>query len=359
MADPFTASAHIPCAAPAELLALLCDRLEPEATRHRSPGTARLENWCGKVDLAVEAAGCLSLRARSDREDRLAVLKMQLAEHIHAATAGTVAAFAWEGHGAGNPCLPYFREMRVARTRQLTPLMRRVVLEGDAAHFATGGLHVRVLIPPTGRDPVWPHAAPDGRTIWPTGADALTPRVYTVREVDLARCEIALDVMQHPGIATPGADWSRQARAGDRVGLLGPGGAGLPPARWYLLAGDETALPAIARMVAALPANAEAVIRLEVADAREQQPLPSLARLDVQWLHRDGAAPGTGDQLERAVRALAFPRDVENVHVWAGCEQKTARALRRLITGERGLAKRRCAIAAYWRLGHPGIDLAD
>lgn len=359
MADPFTAVARISCAAPADLLALLCDRLEPEATCHRSPDAARLENWCGEVDLAVEAPGRLTLRARSDREDRLAVLKMQLAEHIHAAGAGTVAAFAWEGHGAGNPSLPYFREMRVAGARQVTPLMRRVVLEGDAAHFAAGGLHVRVVIPPAGRDPVWPHAAPDGRTLWPTGPEALTARVYTVREVDVARGEIALDVVQHPGATTPGADWARRARAGDRVGLLGPGGAGLPPARWYLLAGDETALPAIARMAAALPADTEAVVRLEVADAREEQPLPSAARLDVQWLHRDGAAPGTGDRLERAVRALAFPPDAEDIHVWAGCEQKTARALRRLVTGERGLAKRRCAIAAYWRLGHPGIDLAD
>ncbi|MFD2032421.1 siderophore-interacting protein [Ancylobacter dichloromethanicus] len=212
---------------------------------------------------------------------------------------------------------------------------------------------------PAGRDPVWPHAAPDGRTLWPTGADALTPRVYTVREVDIARGEIVIDVVQHAGAATPGADWARRARPGDRVGLLGPGGAGLPPARRYLLAGDETALPAIARMVAALPAEAQAVVRLEVADAREQQKLPSAARLDVQWLHRDGAGPGTVDLLERSVRAIDIPSGADDLHVWAGCEQKTARALRRHLTRERGLAKCRCAIAAYWRLGHPGIDLAE
>ncbi|WP_428032476.1 DUF2218 domain-containing protein [Ancylobacter sp.] len=358
MADSFTAHASIACNAPAELLARVCDRLEPQALRRRSPDAARMENWCGDVDLTVETSGHLALRARSATENGLSVLKMQMAEHIHAAASRPVPLFAWQGHGAGNPALPYFREMRVACARQLTPLMRRVVLAGDAAHYAGDGLHVRVLIPPQRRAPTWPHAAADGRTVWPAGADALVPRVYTVREVDIARGEIAIDVVQHAGAATPGADWARRARPGDRVGLLGPGGAGLPPARRYVLAGDETALPAIARMVAALPADAEAFIRLEVADVREHQPLPSAARLDVQWLHRNGAAPGTGDLLEQAVRGLDLPPG-DDLHVFAGCEQQTARALRRHMTRERGLAKCRCAIAAYWRRGHPGIDLAD
>lgn len=358
MADTFTARADIVCAAPARVLARLCERLEPETIRHRAPKAARLENWCGEVDLAVEAGGRLVLHARSPGADRLSVLKMQLAEHLHT-VAPDAPAFAWQGHGAGNPALPYFREMQVASARALTPLMRRVVLAGDAAHYASGGLHVRVLIPPSGRAPLWPRVAPDGRTVSPSGEDALTPRVYTVREVDVARGEIAIDVVLHPGAATPGADWARRARPGDRVGLLGPGGAGLPPAGRYLLAGDETALPAIARMVAALPAGTQAAVRLEVADAGERQPLPSPARLDVQWLHRDGAAPGTCDLLERAVRMVEFPAGADDIHVWAGCEQKTARALRRHMIHERGLARSRCAIAAYWRRGHPGVDLAE
>lgn len=359
MADGFSAQARIACTGASDLLARLCARLGPETLRERTPVSARMENWCGEAALSIDPAGHLLLHARSAREDRLSVLRMQLAEHLHATMDGAAPAFAWEGHGAGSPSLPYFRAMRVVSTREVTPLMRRVVLEGDAAHFAGGGLHVRLLIPPAGRVPLWPHAAPDGRTVWPSGADALTPRVYTVREVDVAAGTLALDVVQHPGAATPGADWARNARPGDPAGLLGPGGAGLPPARWYLLAGDETALPVIARMVATLPAEAQAVVRLEVADARERQELPSAARLDVRWLTRDGAAPGTGELLERAVRAVDLPPDHEDVHVFAGCEQRTARALRRHMTQERGLAKSRCAIAAYWRRGHPGIDLAD
>ncbi|WP_371348594.1 siderophore-interacting protein [Ancylobacter sp. IITR112] len=359
MAEPFTAQARLACPAPAALLARLCARLEPESLRERTPASARLENWCGEATLSVDSAGYLAIEARSHREDRLSVLRMQLAEHVYAAMEGAAPAFAWEGHGAGNPALPYFRALRVVGSHALTPLMRRVVLEGDAAHFASGGLHVRVLIPPAGRTPVWPYAAPDGRTIWPGGADTLIPRVYTLREVDAAAGTLAIDVVQHPGGSTPGADWAREARAGDPVGLLGPGGAGLPPARWYLLAGDETALPVIARMVATLPADAQAVVRLEVADARECQPLPSPARLDVEWLTRDGTAPGMSDRLERALRAVPLPADHAEVHVFAGCEQRTARALRRLMTRERGLAKSRCAIAAYWRAGHTDVDLAD
>lgn len=359
MGEPFTAQARIACTGAADLLARLCARLEPETLRERTPHSARLENWCGEASLSIDTAGRLVLEARSDREDRLAVLRMQLAEHLHAAMEGAAPAFAWEGHGAGRPDLPYFRAMRVAAAYPVTPRMRRVVLEGDAAHFASGGLHVRLLIPPAGRTPVWPHAAPDGRIVWPAGADAVIPRVYTVREVDAAAGTLALDMVLHPGAATPGSDFARDARPGDPVGLLGPGGAGLPPARLYLLAGDETALPVIARMLAELPAQAQAVVRLEVADAGERQPLPSPARLDVEWLTRDGAPAGTGDLLERAVRALDLPADPEDVYVFAGCEQQTARALRRHLTQERGLPKSRCAIAAYWRRGHAGVDLAD
>lgn len=357
---PFSAETRIAHAAPGWLLERLCADLDEQMIRARTDTGVLVEGWFGRINLSLDAADALRVRGASPGEDTLSVLRMFVAERIHTVMGAEAPSFVWHGDGAGSRALPYFREMRVVRAFQVTPLMRRVVLAGDAAHYAGPGLHVRVLIPRAGRTPIWPHAAPDGRMVWPSGEDALVPRVYTVREVDVARGEIAIDVVLHDGASTPGADWARGVRPGDPVGLLGPGGAGLPLASWHLIAGDETALPAIARMVASLPAGVQAVVRIEVAGEAERQPLTSAARLDVEWLHRDGAAPGTTNLLEQAVQKVARPLvDPEDCHVWAACEQRATRRLRTYATGALGIRKSRCAIAAYWRLGHQGVDVGE
>lgn len=147
--------------------------------------------------------------------------------------------------------------------------------------FVEGGLHARLLIPPKGREPVWPHTEPDGRLHWPKGNDALTIRAYTIRSINLDRGEMNIDFVVHEGDDVPGATWALTARPGDPAGLIGPGGGGVPAARKLILAGDETALPAIARIAASVPADAELRILLEVADKQEEQPLTSSASMDV------------------------------------------------------------------------------
>src|ERR687885_293357 len=106
-----------------------------------------------------------------------------------------------------------------------------------------------------------------------------------------------------PRLATP---WAVAARPGDRVQLLGPGGAYAPDGDvdWHLLAGDETALPAIAASLERLPAGAAARGFVEVADAAEEQPLPLPAGAELTWVHRTGLA---GEALVTAVREAALP----------------------------------------------------
>jgi NADPH-dependent ferric siderophore reductase len=133
--------------------------------------------------------------------------------------------------------------------------------------------------------------------------------------------------------------------------MTGPGGGGAAGADWYLLAGDETALPAIGRMLEGLPASAHAVVRIEIADAGEEQPLVSPASLDIAWLHRGAAEAGTTTLLEDAVRAAAFPSDGRRVFAWAGCEHKAFRAIRKFLRAECGLSRDQHLVAAYWRRG--------
>lgn len=355
MTDLLKAEARVPLADPAAALAELVARFADHAEVDRTADGAVVTNpRFGALTLAAEPR-TLALRCAAPTAAALGFAKMALAEAL-AALAPERPAFAWSGDHAGARDLPFFREMAVADAFPVTPRMRRVVLAGDAAHFARGGLHVRVLIPPAGRAPVWPHADANWRMVWPQGADALVRRVYTVRAVDPARGEIALDVALHDG---PGAGWARAATPGDRVGLLGPGGVSPEPAPWQLYAGDETALPAIARLLETLPAQARAVVRIEVAGAEEEQALASPAALDLRWLHRGATPAGTTRLLDDALDAVDFPADPASVRVFAGCEQATARRLRALVLRRPGLDKRRCAIAAYWRLGHAGEDLGD
>jgi NADPH-dependent ferric siderophore reductase len=118
---------------------------------------------------------------------------------------------------------------------------------------------------------------------------------------------------------------------------------------WYLLAGDETALPSIARRLEELPPTARAIVVLEVADATEELALDSRASIDLTWLHRDGAEPGTTDLLERAIRDLELPNG--DGFAWVAAEADAVRPLRTHLREERGLPKAWTRITGYWKRG--------
>jgi NADPH-dependent ferric siderophore reductase len=118
---------------------------------------------------------------------------------------------------------------------------------------------------------------------------------------------------------------------------------------WYLLAGDETALPAIARRLEELPATSRAVVIVEIANRSEEQPIQTQARADIRWLHRDAAAPASNDLLSSALAAMTLPPGVG--YAWVAAEASVAKNLRRHLVEERGLPKDRVKAAAYWKRG--------
>jgi NADPH-dependent ferric siderophore reductase len=248
----------------------------------------------------------------------------------------------------------YDLDPRVATVRaveRITPRMARVTLADPSLATLPGGAatdHVKLVFPPAGRDePVMPTLGPNGIVPLPAGVERRY-RDYTVRRHDPAG-ELVVDLVVHPhGIA---GSWAEQARPGQLLGVLGPRGSALvrPDLPWYLFAGDETALPAIGRWVEELPATARAIVRLEVADAGEEQPLTSPARLDLAWLHRDGAPAGTTDLLARAVADVDLPAGPGFAFVAgeAGC----VRPVRRHLRAVGGLARERVDVDGYWRRG--------
>ncbi|MGQ3027409.1 MAG: siderophore-interacting protein, partial [Ferrovibrionaceae bacterium] len=181
--------------------------------------------------------------------------------------------------------------------------------------------------------------------------------IYTIRHIDAAAGLLDIDFVLHDG-TSPGCDWARRSRPGDIVGMIGRGAMGPRPANWYLLAGDETGLPGIARILEGLPDTAHGVALIEVADAAEEQALRCPPGIELRWLHRDGSRPGTTTLIIDAVRALPWPTQ-GSVFAWGGCEHTAFRALRDHLRRERVLPREAMVNYPHWRRGMSEEDIVS
>ncbi|WP_062222157.1 siderophore-interacting protein [Aureimonas sp. D3] len=292
----------------------------------------------------------LSIALEAEDAAQHGVAKGIVSYYVQAVMGEACPPLEWTGDGAGVKELPHFREMRVLSTQWLGPRMIRVELAGDnLQRFASDGLHMRLLFPPAGREPVWPTAGPAALPIWPEGEDALTTRVYTLRRVDPAVGRVSVDVVLHdpPGA---GCRWARTVLPGDRVGMLGPGGGDIPAKDWVLVLGDETALPAIARSLEEMAPDARGEVFIEVDSAADELPLEKPDGVSVRWLHREGQPAGTTTLLIDAARSVTWPGG-PNVFVWAGAEFEAFKQIRQFCRKERGLKRNQHLVVAYWRRG--------
>jgi NADPH-dependent ferric siderophore reductase len=239
--------------------------------------------------------------------------------------------------------------LTVAAVTQVTPSVRRVLLSGTEAAVAAAGPTVNVLVPRVGDlAPRWPHVARDGRIVWPDGAHGVSLRSYTARRQDPLAGEVEMDFVLHGD--GPAAAWAAAAEAGALLGVAGSGALGDRPAGWLLLAGDETALPAISRILAEAPPTTRGVALLEVAGPEEQQPLAAPAGVELRWLHRAGTAPGESTLLVDAVAALDRPAG-DDVFAWVAAESAAVRTIRADLRGRWGLGRAQHHAIGYWRRG--------
>ncbi|MCX4432613.1 MULTISPECIES: siderophore-interacting protein [Streptomyces] len=238
----------------------------------------------------------------------------------------------------------------VVRTERLTPHMQRVVLGGEGLAEFTAGTstdhYVKLLFAPEGVTYPEPFDVERIREELPREQWPVT-RTYTVRAWDPELRELTLDFVVHgdEGLAGP---WAAHVQPGEVVRFMGPGGAYAPDAGadWHLLAGDESALPAISAALEALPEGAVARAFVEISGREEEQKIDS--DVEVVWLHR-GDRP-LGEALVEAVRALDFPAG--RVHAFVHGEAGFVKELRRLLRVEREIPREDLSISGYWRLGH-------
>ncbi|WP_285244410.1 siderophore-interacting protein [Pseudarthrobacter sp. fls2-241-R2A-127] len=243
--------------------------------------------------------------------------------------------------------------LTVLRKEQLSPHMVRIIAGGDGfedfVNNAFVDRYVKIVFPQPGVDypsplDLWTVRETMPREQWPF------TRTYTLRRVDPVARELAIDFVVHgdEGLAGP---WAANAQPGDALTFTGPGGAynPNPEADWYLFAGDEAALPAIAASIEVLPAGAVGLAFLEVGSEADIQPLNAPAGLEVRWLVRGDAPAGSSTLLVEAVAGAEWPAGT--VDVFAHGERGYMKSLREVFFKQRGLERRQVSLSGYWAQG--------
>lgn len=244
------------------------------------------------------------------------------------------------------------RRAEVVEVIDLTPRMRRVRLAGDLHDLPAPGAtdHAKVFFPAApGEEPPEPELSARGLVAPPAGGTR-PYREYTVRRHDPVAGTVDVDMVRH-GAGLAGR-WIEDPHGA--LWLLGPRtSAVVAPRDWYLLGGDETALPALARWLERLPAGVPVTVLVEVADAAEEPSLDVPDGVDVRWLHRDGADPGTTTLLDDALASFTPPPG--EGFAWMGAEAGALRPVRRRLRSV--LPAAAVDLDGYWRRGVAGTGL--
>ncbi len=224
------------------------------------------------------------------------------------------------------------RTLTVTDTTYVTPHMLRITLHSpELADFVSLGAddHVKLF--------------------FDTGAEKPEMRDYTPRAHDPEACTLVLDFALHD--AGPATRWALEAKPGSRLEIAGPRGSAViaPLFDWYLLIGDETALPAIARKTEELAEGVTVLTLGAVIDAAEELTFDSKATVLPHWVHRPQGQATDPTPLLTAVRNIDLPKG--DGFVWIAAEAGVARALRDHFLEERNHPRTCIKAAGYWTQG--------
>ena len=294
-----------------------------------------------------------------------------------------------------SPDAPFLlHRVRVARRRVLSDGFVRITFTGPSlGRFADPGLdqRIKLILPAEDGTLDGMPFADDWYGAWRDLPDHRRPviRTYTTRAVRQEAREVDVDLVVHEPCG-PAGRFATDCREGDDAVLCGPnpdcaavaGGIDFRrPAESdrVLVAGDETALPAIARILEDLPAHVRGTVLVEVPRAADGAQLPAHPGVDIRVLPREGAP--TGSLLAPAVRDAARsllttaraeePEDVDvdegllwevpgdgaippgngPFYAWLAGEAGAIKAIRRILVGELGVDRRSVAFMGYWRAG--------
>ena len=247
---------------------------------------------------------------------------------------------------------PRFRPVEVRNVESVSPRMVRVTVAGPEIEGLVVELpaaSVRLLLPSPGTDelvmPSWDgneFLLPDGRRP--------SIRTFTPRRVDGDALELDLDIVVHGnGVASR---WAATAERGTPAAVSGPGrGYSIDvEAPGFLLAGDETAIPAISQLLEHLPGTAPVAVHVEVAQPDARHALPDHPTATVAWHDLRPDAP-PGDAMVAAVRAAPL---TPGTRIWAAGEAAAVQRVRRHLFEDRGCPRAEATVRGYWKHGRSG-----
>ncbi|WP_334149640.1 siderophore-interacting protein [Microbacterium sp.] len=291
----------------------------------------------------------------------------------------------------------------VRAVTRVSPNFVRVTFGGDELEeFATPGAvfdaRIKLIFPPASG--ILPPLNRDTHDWW--GSYLAVPeeergsmRTYSIRDLRVtdAGTEVDVDFVLHlaPGLTGPASRWASTAEVGTELFLIGPrrgatdhGGAEYAPgaAPSVVLVGDETAAPAIARILEDAERDLRGTAFIEVPSADDILSIDAPAGVDVHWLARD-EDQAHGAQLIPAVLSHLGDahtnievRDVEGEdllwetpdysglgediaandapadrYFWIAGESGVVTTLRRHLVKDLGIDRSQVAFMGYWRRG--------
>lgn len=244
----------------------------------------------------------------------------------------------------------------VTYTSQLSPSMVRVAFGGAGLDsFTPTGFtdeYINALFLPDGVSYSPPFDIDSARALEPNAHPR--PRRFTVRNWDPESRLLTIDFVTH-GEAGYAGRWAQSAGIGTHLQMSGPSGGYRPneEADWYLLAGDESAMPAIARSLEQVPTSKPCVVFVVVDDVDHEVAMNGPSGIELSWLHRS-SAPSPESLLRDAVADLRWQQGTVDVFVHG--EAGEVRATRRHLIVERGLDRDAMSVSPYWRRDHDDED---
>ena len=242
-----------------------------------------------------------------------------------------------------------FRQVQVLHSERLTPNMQRIIVGGDAlAGFESAAPddHVKLFFPNAEGAFVLPELTEHGPR-YPEGLQPSPARDYTPRFYDAEAQELVLDFVLHG--EGPAATWASNAQPGDALVVAGPRGSHVIADDFdmYVLIGDETALPAIARRLEELPEHAVAEVFIEIPEEGDRQVLESDAQVTVRWFERNGFDAASSTLLEDAL--VDFEQPDGDAFYWIATESRRARMMRKFVEGHLQVPKEWIRATGYWK----------
>ena len=226
------------------------------------------------------------------------------------------------------------RTVTVSRLEHLTPRMMRV-------HFVSPELKDFVSAAPDDHVKIFFSAETD------SGKPVM--RDFTPRAFDTAAGTLTIDFALHDD--GPATEWARDAKVGDQLDIGGPRGSQIVPDDfdWYLLIGDESALPAIGRRVEELRPGVPVTTLVAIVHPYEEQRFKTHADWTPIWLAR--GEPSERDAELLLAKLAGFTPPPGDGFVWIAGEANIVRELRAYAQDTLRLPKAWIKAAGYWQRG--------